>query len=867
MTPMFQQYHELKARQPDAILFFRMGDFYEVFYEDAELCARVLDITLTARNKHDDQPIPMAGVPHHAAAGYVTRLTEAGYRVAIAEQVEDPALTKGLVKRDIVKIVTPGVVLDPTSLAAREPNHLAAIVCVDGPFGVAFLDVSTGDLQCTTVSDLDAAIAEIHRFEPKEALVGPSLGEEGALLAALRRHNTLVSRVEAEAWTREEAVRELRELLGVADLAGFGVAEDEASVRAAGALVRYSRDLSGGALHNVHALRPYRPEGFMVIDDTTRRNLEISRTLLGGRRKGTLLWLLDRTATPMGSRALKHWLAFPLLDTVRIRERNRAVGALLEDPVARESLRDKLKAVADIERLCARVTASTAHARDLAALRRSLVALPEAMASIAHLPELGAMIPLDLCVDIAEELEAWVLPDPPTTLTEGGLLRQGVHDELDEILDMSLHGVGRISELEERERQATGIGSLKIKRNKVFGYFLEVTRAHLHKVPDRFRRKQTLSNAERYITNELKELEEKVLSADERRKSLEYSLFVELRDRIALGSQRLQALAAGLATLDVIAALAEVAGRWRWTRPEVDETRDLVLEQARHPVVEALLEDERFVPNDCLLDPTERRLVVLTGPNMSGKSTTMRQIALCVLLAQIGSYVPAERARIGLCDRIFTRVGASDDLSRGQSTFMVEMSETAAILHHATADSLVVLDEIGRGTSTYDGLAIAWAVAEELATRVGCRALFATHYHELCELAEVHDGVINQSVAVSEWGEEIVFLRTLKEGGASRSYGIQCARLAGMPEPVVARARTLLTRFEKHAPRDGRQQLSLFGAPGLPSVPERDEAPEPVAAQDSAAEEMLRSLDPDEMSPRQAHDALYRLRALLEASG
>jgi len=862
MTPMFQQYHALKEAHPDAILFFRMGDFYEVFYDDAELCAQVLDIALTARNKHDD-PIPMAGVPHHAAEGYVTRLTEAGYRVAIAEQTEDASKAKGLVKREVVRVVTPGVVLDPTSLQAREPNHMAAVVEIEGTVGVAFLDVSTGDLRCTTVSDVDAAIAEVHRFEPREALVGPTLREHAGLKGALARHKTLISRIEAEAWTREEAVRELRELLGVADLAGFGVDEDEAAVRAAGALVRYGRDLSGGALANVHVLRTYRPEGFMVLDDTTRRNLEISRTLLGGRRKGTLLWLLDRTATAMGSRALKQWLAFPLLDVVLIQERQRAVASLVEDPVAREALRTHLREVADIERIGARVTSGNAHARDLSALRRSLRALPDALAAVSHLPELGAVLPTDLCVDVAEELSAWLVDDPPTTLTEGGLLNQGMHAELDELIDISLNGVGRISAMEERERQATGIGSLKIRRNKVFGYYLEVTRAHLHKVPEHYRRKQTLTNSERYITAELKELEEKVLSADERRKSLEYTLFTDLRGRVADQSARLLDLAHKLADLDVLAALADVAARWRWTAPEVDDSRDLVLEQARHPVVEALLEDERFVPNDCVLDPEDRRLVVLTGPNMSGKSTTMRQVALAVLLAQIGSFVPAERARIGLCDRIFTRVGASDDLSRGQSTFMVEMSETAAILHHATARSLVVLDEIGRGTSTYDGLAIAWSVAEDLATRVRCRALFATHYHELCELADTHEGVINQSVAVSEWGDEIVFLRTLKDGGASRSYGIQCARLAGLPDPVVARARTLLTRFEKHAPRNAREQLSLFGAVGAP--PESPPEPEPRPSAPDPVHTRLGELDPDDMSPRQAHTALYELKAVLKA--
>jgi len=856
---MFQQYHALKQAHPDAILFFRMGDFYEVFHDDAELCARVLDIALTARNKHEDTPIPMAGVPHHAATAYVQRLTEAGYRVAIAEQVEDPAQAKGLVRREVVRVVTPGVALDPTALAAREPNHLVAVHRGGGEaLGVAFLDVSTGDLRCTTVSGVEAAAVEIHRFEPREALIHPDLADDPVLGEALGRHQALRSTVADGAWEAEAAWAELRALLGADDLARSGVGPDDAGATAAGALVAYGRQVSGAALGNVHVLQVYAPTGFMVLDDTTRRNLEITRTLLGGRRAGSLLGLIDRTATAMGSRALKRWLAFPLLDPAAIARRHRAVGALVDAPLAREALRRGLREVADIERIGARITSGTAHARDLAALRRSLLALPDALGAVEGLPEVAERLPADRCVDLAEELVAWLVEDPPISLTEGGLLNRGLNDELDELIHLSLDGVGAIGRLEERERARTGIGSLKIRRNKMFGYYLEVTRAHLHKVPKDYRRKQTLSNSERYITAELKELEEKVLGADERRKDLEYQLFVDLRGRVARHSARLLALARALSELDVLAALAEVATRWRWVRPEVDESRVIALEAARHPVVEAQLDEEAFVPNDCLLDP-DRRLIILTGPNMSGKSTVMRQVALAVLLAQIGSFVPARRARIGLCDRIFTRVGAADDLARGQSTFMVEMRETAAILHGATERSLVVLDEIGRGTSTYDGLSIAWAVAEDLAARVGCRALFATHYHELCALAEDHDGVVNQSVAVSEWGEKIVFLRTLKEGGASRSYGIQCARLAGLPDPVIARARSLLTHFEKHAPRDARQQLSLFGAVAPPT----EAAPAPVPP-DDPVRDALRAIDPDDLSPRQAHEALYRLRGLLD---
>ncbi len=854
---MFDQFNALKAEHPDAVLFFRMGDFYETFFEDAVVTAKVLELTLTARNKNDPNPVPMAGVPHHAATAYIQRMVDEGYRVAIAEQVEDPALAKGLVKRAVVRVVTPGVVLDPSALSAREPNYLAAIARDRSGWGLAFLDASTGDLRLTTLETADAVAAELHRMEPREAVVSDKAADE-VVLAALERHGTLRSTVRPEAWDAQEARRELLETLGVATLAGFGVQDGETGIRAGGAVLRYARDSMGGQpLANVHRLHTWRPGGFMVVDDTTRRNLELYRTLIGGRRRGSLLGLLDRTGSAMGSRMLREWLAFPLMDPTEIAVRHAAVGALHYDRDRRDAVRKGLSEVADIERIVARVAQGTAHARDLSGLRRSLQVLPAALEAARAIPELGPWIPEDDCADIATELDRWLVDDPPLSLTEGGLLRRGVHAELDEILEIALEGRGVMTRMQVRERASTSIGTLKIKHNKVFGYFIEITRAHLHKVPEHYLRKQTLSNAERYTTPELDELQEKVLGADERRKSLEYGLFVELRGRVGEASARLSALARQLAGLDVLANLAEVAERGRWTRPHIVSDLTLEIREGRHPVVEALLVDEDFVPNDVTLDGTGRRLIVLTGPNMSGKSTIMRQVALIVLLAQIGSFVPAESATLGICDRIFTRVGAADDLARGQSTFMVEMAETSAILHHATHRSLVVLDEIGRGTSTYDGLSIAWAVAEDLVDRVGCRGMFATHYHELCELAETRPSVVNQCVAVSEHGERILFLRRLKEGGASRSYGIQCARLAGLPKPVVVRATQLLRHFEKHAPRNEREQLSLFGAA---------KAPEPEVVEQAPADplrELLAGLDPDAMAPRDALEALYRLRDLV----
>lgn len=860
-TPMFAQYQSLKQAHPDAILFFRMGDFYETFYEDAEISARVLELTLTARNKQAPDPIPMAGVPHHAATGYIQRLVDQGYRVAIAEQVEDPAQAKGLVKREVVRVVTPGVVLDPTALQAKEANYLAAVSFFRGRgWGIGLLDVTTGDFRLTSVESASDVVAALHRVEPKEVLLAPKAEACPEIAEACERLGATLSEVDKEAWRYDVASEELLQLFEVHTLDGFGVQDKEPGIIAAGAVARYARERLGQALDNVYRLTTWRTGRFMVIDESTRRNLELVRTLIGGHRKGSLLGLLDRTSTAMGSRKIKEWLNFPLLDRAEIETRQDAVAALVEAPEVLTSLRKALREVADVERIAARVCQGTAHARDLSALRRSLLALPDAIAEAKTLPALTPVVPTDLLTELGQTLDAWLVDDPPLSLTEGGLLRRGQHEELDEVMELALEGRSIISKMEADERAATGIGSLKIRHNKVFGYFLEVTRAHIHKVPEHYLRKQTLSNAERYITPELKELEEKVLGADERRKRLEYALFTELREEVQAEGERLSSLARGLAGLDVFCALADCAVRYDWTRPVVDESTDLELEAARHPVVEAALQGESFVPNDLRLESSLRRMVVLTGPNMSGKSTLMRQVALMVLLAQVGSFVPATRARIGLTDRIFTRVGAADDLSRGQSTFMVEMAETSSILHHATDRSLVILDEIGRGTSTYDGLSIAWAVAEDLVDRIACRALFATHYHELCELAETRHAVVNQSIAVSGSGDRIVFLRTLKEGGANRSYGIQCARLAGLPQPVVRRAKQLLTHFEKHAPRNEKDQLSLFGQSSA-ALPE-SVAEEPEAAPD-LLRELLQTLDPDEMSPREALQALYRLREAL----
>ncbi len=862
-TPMFRQYLVLKAQHPDALLLYRMGDFYELFFDDARLAAPLLDLVLTSRNKDDPDPIPMCGIPRVALDGYLRRLVDAGHKVAIAEQVEDPRLARGLVDRQVIRVVSPGVVLDPEGLEAREPNWLVGVADGrDGGFGLAWLDVTTGDLRITEVADRDAAAVEIARLGAREAVVPSDLPLGAAVLEALGA--ALVNRMPRERFQVTAAMRLLQEVTGTADLSSQGVEAPGPSVGAAGALLAYARENSRSDLRNVHRLRVVRPGRHLHLDPATRRNLEVDRALAGGGRRGSLLGLLDRTATSMGARLLREWLAYPLVDPAEIRIRHDAVEALVRDGAGREALRAGLQEVADLERIGGKVSLGTAHARDLSGLRRSLDRIPDLARALTPMGALNDLLPGDLCEDVRDDVARTLVDDPPLAITEGGLVREGVDPDLDHLVRLSHQGRGAIAEMEARERQASGIGSLRIRHHKALGYYLEVTRSNLGRVPAHYRRVQALTNCDRFVTPELREFEDQVLTADVRRKAREQEIFEALRARVADVLPRLLALASALAHLDVLGTLAEVAVRQRWVRPEVHTGVDLDLEEARHPVVEAMGLEEPFIPNSLRMDADTRRLVVLTGPNMSGKSTIMRQVALGVLLAQMGAFVPARRARIGVCDRIFVRVGATDDVARGRSTFMVEMAETANILHNATHRSLVLLDEIGRGTSTYDGLAIAWAVAEALHDRVRCRTLFATHYHELVGFARRHPATVNLRVAVSELGDRILFLRRLQEGATSRSYGIQCARLAGMPEDVVARARTLLRELEQRRPRDDRQ-VSLFDLE--PGGAAETAAPAVVPAPDdgppSLLVDALRALQPDALTPREALEALYRLRSMV----
>ncbi len=834
-TPMFRQYLSIKAEYPDVLLFYRMGDFYELFGDDARWTAAALELTLTTRNKDAEDPIPMCGVPWHAVDGYLRRLLDLGRKIAIAEQVEDPRAAKGIVRREVVRVLTPGLAVD--GVDAHEPAWLVCAGEHEGRFALGYLDVSTGDLRVAEVRDAEALTAELAKVDAREMLLCGAVPEFTAVC---------VTRVEL-------AIGEIRRLH-----ARFGRPYTALGVVGQGVvatLLSYAEVHLKSALPHVNRLIVEQAGGTLDMDDATRRNLEVFRPMRGSGRAGTLIGLLDQCRTGMGGRLLREWLAAPLLEVALIEARQDVVQQFVDDGVARERVRELLRGVSDVERIAGRVAQRTASPRDLGALRDAL--------GLAAEPELAHRLPADLVADVRADIGTWLVDDPPVASGEGGMLRDGADADVDRLRALSFDAKSGISAMEARLRDETGIGSLKVRSNGVFGYYIEITKSNLDKVPKAWHRKQTIANGERFITAELKEFEEAVSGAEERILVLEARQFTDLRERVATQLPRLLAVARAIAELDVYAAFAHLAVENRYVRPRVDDGAEITLVASRHPVVEASRRSERFVPNDLRLGQPGGHLVLLTGPNMAGKSTLMRQVALIVLMAQIGCFVPARTAAIGRCDRLFVRVGASDDLTRGQSTFMVEMAETANILQRAGARSLVFLDEVGRGTSTYDGLAIAWAVAEDLHDRVRCRAVFATHYHELAALAESCDHVRNLHVSASEQGDQLVFLRTLREGPAPGSYGLQCARQAGLPKPVLDRARRLLGQLERKRPKPAATQMALFGGVEVVEAPER---PEAVIARDVPALAQLRGIDPDLLTPRQAHDALYQLKRLLEES-
>ncbi len=879
ITPMLQQYLEIKEQHPGTILFYRMGDFYEMFLDDAVIAAKVLGITLTSRSHKDDaNKIPMCGIPYHAVTGYLGKMIKAGYRVAICEQIEDPKEAKGIVKREVVRVVSPGVTTDDQLLDAKTDCYVCALSisrksAKEHLAGLAFLDISTGRFQISEVTfspqDTSPLVDAFTRLRPAELLLAQSEMEHSAALTDLLTLQLgtlcLTTRPDFHFETTT-AKATLTEHFHTTNLAGFGCEAYTAAINAAGALLLYLRETQKSELAHIKQISPLNNTSSLIIDDASRRNLELTETLIGGRREGSLLAILDLTATPMGARLLRRWLLFPLQDREQILARLDSVEDLISKTEIRKKMRMLLDSVYDIERLCSRPVLGHGNARDMSAIKTSLAQLPALQQLLTECSSLLLQTmagEFDVLADLHALVDRAIRDDAPISLREGRLIREGCNAELDHLILLLRDGKKMILDLEAKERERSGIAKLKVGYNKVFGYYFEISRNQVVAVPEYFIRKQTLVNAERFITPDLKELENSIANAQEKRLELEYTLFLEIRAKLAEHNQRLLTTARHLAQIDVLTCLAEIATRYRYCRPLINTTRNITITEGRHPVIERALEPGRFVPNDVHLDQETNELLIITGPNMAGKSTVLRQTALIVLMAHIGSFVPAESADICIVDRIFTRVGAMDDLRRGQSTFMVEMNETANILNNATENSLVILDEIGRGTSTYDGLAIAWAVAEELAQKddIGIKTLFATHYHELTDLAATSVKIQNHSIAVKEWNDSIIFLHKLVKGATNRSYGIQVASLAGVPDHVISRAYEILKNIElgeytlqgqpklaagKKAAHRAPSQMPLFAPPATPLV------------------KLLSNVDLDEISPKQALDILYQAIRLID---
>jgi DNA mismatch repair protein MutS len=880
-TPLMQQYQAVKARYPHALLLFRLGDFYELFYEDAIIAARELQITLTSRNREKGQPIPMCGVPYHAAEGYIARLIRAGFKIAICDQMEAPGPGKKLVRREVVRVITPGTATDVAVLDIKENNFLAAVAKhpSGSPVGLAYVDLSTGEFQATEfvgAGAVDAMRDELQLLRPRETLLPrPQQLFETAKTSLLDGSGGVESRLDEWTFQYDYAERILREQFGVAELTGFGLDGHAQALSAAGAIVHYLRENSAhgndapkvDALRHLDRVRYYEQHDAMILDPVSVRNLEILAPIFteeaGRTGPATFIAAMDVTVTGMGARLLRSWILRPLIDRDAIEGRLGAVSHLLQQTVVRGEIRKELKGILDLERLTSRITLGLAAPRELVALRKSLMQLPVLKKFLTPPPNGGSELlrqlfgELDDLTDIRERLERAISDEPPALATEPGIIRSGFDGELDDLRNLSQHSKQIIAAMEERERKRTGIASLKIRFNHVFGYYIEISKANFHLAPTDYERKQTLVNAERFTSAELKEYERKILAADERISEIETRLFVEIRSEVAAKALRLRRTAGAVAQLDVLTSFAKLAADRGYARPEFNGTGELLIIGGRHPVIEELLRQkgERFVPNDLFFEPGRQQLLLITGPNMGGKSTYLRQSALIAILAQVGSYVPARQAKLPITDRIFTRIGASDNLARGRSTFLVEMSEVAAILNHATPSSLVLLDEVGRGTATFDGLSIAWAVVEHLQKHTRARTLFATHYHELTELAELLPAVKNVHVGVKETPSEIIFLRHVEPGSADKSYGIEVARLAGLPRSVIERAREVLLKHEQ-----SEHQLSEKLTPGASSTNGNGHQQVLFTALDRMILDRLRDADLDQLKPIDALNLLSELK-------
>lgn len=869
-TPMMQHYLKTHEEYKDCILFYRLGDFYEMFFDDAKVVSKELELTLTGKSCGAEERAPMCGIPYHAAETYLTRLVKKGYKVAICEQVEDPKLAKGMVKREVTRVVTPGTTLNAQALDETKNNYIMCIAYIGDHYGISSADITTGDYYVTEVDSERKLLDEVNKYQPTEIICNEAFYISGIDIDDMKnRMGIVIYSLDAWYFSDETAQMTLKDHFKVRDLEGLGLADYDSGVVAAGALLKYLYETQKTTLSNLVAIHPYTTGKFMIIDSSTRRNLELVETLREKQKRGSLLWVLDKTRTAMGARTLRNFVEQPLIERTEIEERYDAIDEFNTNAITREEIREYLNPVYDLERLITRVTYQTANPRDLIAFRNSIHMLPpiKTLMSDFQSPLLKRLYEqLDTLDELYELIERSIAEEPPLTLHDGGILKEGYNEEVDRLRKAKTDGKSWLADLEAKEREKTGIKNLKIKYNKVFGYYLEVTNSFKDLVPDYFTRKQTLANAERFITPELKELEDVILGAEDKLIVLEYELFREVRQKVADEVVRIQKTAKAVAQIDVFASLATVAEQNNYCRPKLNEKGLIDIKDGRHPVVERMIQNEMFVANDTYLDNGSNRVSIITGPNMAGKSTYMRQSALIVLMAQIGSFVPAKSAKIGIVDRIFTRVGASDDLASGQSTFMVEMSEVANILRNATSNSLLILDEIGRGTSTFDGLSIAWAVVEHISNPrlLGAKTLFATHYHELTELEGKLNSVNNYCIAVKEKGDDIVFLRKIVKGGADKSYGIQVAKLAGVPDNVIERAKEIVEELSNNDITEIVQNISAEGS-SKRSKPKLDEVDlEQISLLDTMDNDTilneLKELDLSQMTPIEAMNKLYELQ-------
>ena len=866
LSPMMEQYLQIKNDYPDTILFFRLGDFYEMFFDDAKIASEELDLVLTGKLCGLEERAPMCGVPFHSCEGYIAKLVSRGYKVAICEQMENPALAKGIVKREVIRVITPGTVIESSMLEDGQNNYLCSIHACENETGVCFADVSTGEFYVTAISgsDVPAKINnQLATFQPKEILLNPSAAAMDLVVRFIKARLGAFTETADDLTDYSDAAALVEQTLNPAELQNLVSQNSPASVFAVAAVIRRLQDTrKQTAIETPTAVEVYSENQYMALDMSARRNLELTRSMMTGDKKHSLLWAIDKTKTPMGKRLIRRWLENPLLSIPKITRRQNAVAEMTDAVVKRDKIRQALTGVTDMERLVTRIVYGAANARELRTLCAAIGHLPGikfllAGASSAFVQQIEADI--DELQDIAEQIDCAIEEEPPFTLREGGLIKAGYNAELDELRSIMNDTAGLIAEIEEREKAATGIPKLKVGYNKVFGYYIEVTNSYKELVPDTYIRKQTLVNAERYITDELKKLESRIIGAKDRSTALEYELFCAVRKSVADSSERIQSTARALARLDTVCSLAEVAEKRGYVCPRVDDSGEIRITDGRHPVVEALLDGGVFVPNDTLLDKNDNRCAIITGPNMAGKSTYMRQIALIVILAQMGSFVPASSAQIGVCDAIFTRVGASDDLATGQSTFMVEMNEVATILKNATASSLIVLDEIGRGTSTFDGMSIARAVLEYVCKKrtLGAKTLFATHYHELTAMEGMLDGVKNYSIAVKKRGDDITFLRRIVRGGADESFGIEVAKLAGVPDSVVRRAKAILKELEAN-----KIEIDFKAEEAVQEEPEEIQ----YNFASEAREELIRILQATDVNTLTPIEAMQTLNDLVQKS-